>query len=97
MKTITFHEEAESEVIEAAQFYESKSDGLGAAFLDAIEKTIEDVLANPLTYPLISKEIRRKILNRFPYSFLYVIEDEVIRVIAVAHQKRRPKYWYNRK
>ena len=59
--------------------------------------TIEDVLANPLTYPLISKEIRRKLLDRFPYSFLYVIEDEVIRVIAVAHQKRRPKYWYNRK
>lgn len=36
MKTLTFHEKAESEIIEAAQFYESKSDGLGASFLDAI-------------------------------------------------------------
>lgn len=96
MKTLTFHEEAESEVMEAAQYYESRSIGLGASFLDIIEKTIEEVRKNPTAYQLISKEVRRKVLDRFPYSFLYVIEGDFIRVIAVAHQKRRPAYWRNR-
>ncbi|MCJ7615596.1 MAG: type II toxin-antitoxin system RelE/ParE family toxin [Desulfobacterales bacterium] len=97
MMHLTFHEEAESEVDEVARYYESRSFGLGASFLDTIEKAIEEILARPTAYQLVSKDVRRKLLGRFPYSFLYVIEEDVIRVIAVAHQKRRPKYWSNRK
>ncbi len=96
MMNLTFHVEAEAEVMEAARYYESRSLGLGASFLDKIENTMEEILATPTTYPLISKEVRQKLIDRFPYSFLYVIEEDLIRVIAVAHQKRRPEYWRNR-
>lgn len=42
---------------------------------------------------LVGDEVRHKLLIRFPYSILYVIEPDRIRVVAVAHQKRRPGYW----
>ena len=97
MMKLTFHEEAESEVAEAVQYYERRSVGLGASFIDVIEKAIDEVRDNPTAHQLISKEVLRKLLDPFPYSFLYVIEDDTIRVIAVAHQKRRPVYWRNRR
>ena len=96
MKKLTFHEEADEEVIEAARYYEERAFGLGVSFLDEIENTIEKISANPEAYQLVSDEVRHKPLRRFPYSLLYVIEATIIRVVAVAHQKQRPGYWQYR-
>ena len=34
--------------------------------------------------------------NHFPYNVLYSIERDLIVIVAVAHQKRRPTYWRTR-
>lgn len=96
MRAVTFHEEAAAEVVEAAKYYEERVSGLGLLFLSAVEEEIQNVRANPEAFQLLTQEIRHKLLNRFPYSLLYVIEPNVIRVIAVAHHKRRPGYWSHR-
>ncbi len=44
-----------------------------------------------------SREIRRCVLPKFPYYVAYeVLASEVI-VLAVAHARRRPFYWINRR
>jgi plasmid stabilization system protein ParE len=96
MRKVTIHEEADAEVNEAAKYYEEREPSLGLLFLAAVEEAVEKVLANPEAFQLVGDEIRRKIIGRFPYSLLYVIEPDRIRVIAVAHQKRRPGYWSHR-
>jgi toxin ParE1/3/4 len=97
MRKITFHEEADSEIHEAALYYEERTADLGLAFLDEVEKTSERILAHPMAYQRVTEEVRQALVARFPYSILYVIEsDEHIRVIAVAHLKRRPGYWRKR-
>ena len=93
MRKVTFHEDAETEMNEAARYYEERALGLGMSFLDAIEEAVDQVLADPEAYQLVGDEVRHKILRRFPYSVLYAIEPDRIRVMAVAHQKRRPGYW----
>ena len=35
-------------------------------------------------------------LKRFPYTLHYRVVGEVIDILAVAHQKRRPGYWHKR-
>jgi len=35
-------------------------------------------------------------IKRFPYSLIHTIADDEIRVLAVAHQSRRPGYWRQR-
>ena len=70
--------------------------GLGLLFLAAVEEATKKVLANPEAFQPVSDEIRHKLISRFPYSLLYVIEPDRIRIIAVAHQKRRPGYWSRR-
>jgi plasmid stabilization system protein ParE len=96
MRKVTLHEEADAEVNEAAKFYEERVPGLGLLFLAAVEEAVEKVLANPEAFQLVGDEIRHKLIRRFPYSLLYVTEPDRIRVIAVAHQKRRPGYWSHR-
>jgi plasmid stabilization system protein ParE len=97
MRKITFHEDADSEAHEAALYYEERATDLGLAFLDEIEKSSQRILANPMAYQRVGGEVWQAPVARFPYTILYVIEpDEHIRVIAVAHQKRRPGYWRGR-
>ncbi|PXF56975.1 MAG: plasmid stabilization protein [Deltaproteobacteria bacterium] len=93
MRRVAFHPEADNEVIEAARYYETRSAGLGFSFLIELDSSIEQVVANPEAYQLVSEDVRRKPFRRFPHSLLYVIEVDRIRVVAVAHQKRRPNYW----
>ena len=97
MKRAAFHEDAEREVIEAAQYYESRAAGLGLSFLLDVEDVVEQIRANPTAFQCIAGEVRHKLLRRFPYSVLYAIEPDRIRILAVGHQRRRPGYWRYRR
>ena len=52
------------------------------------------------TYPFaateIEPDIRRCLLDRFPYALIYGIEGEMILLIAVAHTRRDLHYWIDR-
>ena len=41
--------------------------------------------------------IRRALVQRFPYALPFEAHSNQIRVLAVAHDKRRPLYWLNRR
>ena len=96
MKLITFHPEALSEFTEVAEFYESRSEGLGFALLDEVERSLGQIASMPEACQLIGKRARRKPLLRFPYNLVYAVYPDRIRVVAFAHQKRRPFYWRRR-
>jgi len=96
MKNIFLHEDAEAELIEAARYYEELSIGLGTAFLGDVDKAATGIRANPEACQLVGRLVRRKVLSRFPYNLFFVVETDRIRILAVAHHKRRPGYWRRR-
>lgn len=96
MILITFHSEADAEVTEAAQFYETRSPGLGSALLDEVQRSLDQMATTPEAYQQIGKRVRRKPLWRFPYNLVYAVYPDRIRIVASAHQKRRPFYWRKR-
>ncbi len=95
-RLLVIHEAAEAEINEAADFYDSRSPGLGTAFIDEIERGIRSISEFPEATPLIRVRVRKKIVARFPYSLIYSVRPDVIRILAVAHHKRRPFYWHHR-
>ena len=97
MKRASFHELAEFELNDAAVFFESKTAGLGVRFLSAVEKAVAEIQQHPQSSPIILKEIRRKLVRKFPFSIMFTIKPDQIRILAVANQKRRPFYWRARK
>ncbi|MBF0502389.1 MAG: type II toxin-antitoxin system RelE/ParE family toxin [Candidatus Riflebacteria bacterium] len=93
---IGFHPDADAEVTEAARYYELRVPGLGADLLNEIDQALDQIMLNPESSPLIGRRVRRKYLWRFPYNLIYAILPDRIRIVACAHQKRRPFYWRKR-
>jgi plasmid stabilization system protein ParE len=94
---ITFTPAARHELIEAQDWYENESPGLGRSFRAAVDAAIRQVGANPRQFPIIYKSIRRALLHRFPYALFFVIEpDETLTVLACFHGSRNPAHWQAR-
>ena len=83
---------SEEEMTEAALFYEAASNQLGTDFLDDVQGAINRVCNYPLAGEAITSELRRTLLHRFPFSLIYAVEENVIVIIAVAHESRRPAW-----
>jgi len=91
-----FHPAAEFELDEAAQWYEDRREGLGLLFLTAVRDKIADLLLAPERWRLVNGS-RRVLLGRFPYAIVYrEVSDDELEIVAVAHYRRRPKYWARR-
>jgi plasmid stabilization system protein ParE len=96
-RRISFHPLAEQELNEATSYYNAASPGLGTAFLDEVEHAVKQILEHPEAAPLVNRVVRRKLVRRFPYSVMYSVQTDTIRILAIANQKRRPFYWRGRK
>jgi plasmid stabilization system protein ParE len=94
---LSIHESAEIEINEAVDFYEMECRGLGSVFIDILESAIDNIFLFPEASQVLRGEVRRKVLRKFPYSVLYSVRPDEIRILAVAHQKKRPFYWRSRR
>jgi plasmid stabilization system protein ParE len=81
---------ARAELIEAQDWYEGEATGLGRRFRQAVDALIERMTDNPRQFPVVLKNVRRALLRRFPYSLFFVVEDDVLIVIACFHASRNP-------
>lgn len=89
--TVIFEPDAEQEIIEAFQWYEEQSFGLGGEFLRAVKQCEAILSRNPLQYQIQYREVRRTFLRRFPYALHYIIEENTGAVLACFHFRRDPK------
>ena len=93
---VVSHPEAEDELEGAVLLYEARQPGLGDAFLDEFERTLQRVMASPERWRKVPGGNRKLNFNRFPYAIIYGMRDEVIYIKAVMHLHRRPFYWKHR-
>ena len=96
VKPVTFHPEAGAEVMDAVEYYENRVTGLGFDLIGEVERAIEQISESPEASQMIGRRARRKPLWRFPYNIIYAAYTDRIRIVAFAHQKRRPFYWCKR-
>ena len=93
---LSFHREARKEARDALLFYREIDPALAAEFLEIYESAIAQILAVPLGCAVVIGQARSKVLRKYPYTIFYRFDTSEVRIIAVAHQKRRPEYWLNR-
>ena len=95
---VYFEDEAEAEYLEASQIYAGEADALAGEFEAEVERCAALILEHPKAAPLLKgRVLRRKVLRRFPYSLLYAVETDRIRIVALAHHRSRPGYWRHRR
>lgn len=71
MYTLRFLPEVEDDVIAGYAWYEERSRGLGEELLRIFYACSGELLTNPLLYPKIHRNFRRRLLRRFPYAIYF--------------------------
>jgi plasmid stabilization system protein ParE len=95
-KRLRIHSQAQQEIHEAFDWYFKRSFQTAEAFLDEIGKSLSQIVSHPKLYPAYLHHTRRRILKGFPYSVIFQEKEDTLRVLAIAHAKRRPGYWRSR-
>ncbi|SRR6266478_1224034 len=95
-RRISVRPEAQIEIKATALWYESRLRGLGSRFRDELRSTLRHIADNPLRFPSIGQDLRRALRHRFPYALYFVVKPDVVIIVAVLSQHRRPGSWQNR-
>ncbi len=96
MTSIVFDPDAKAEFLTALRYYENCQPGLGRHFKIFVQSALQKIAKTPFQYRMIYAPFRRYLLPKFPYAIIFSIEPDHIRIIAVAHIKRKPGYWLRR-
>jgi plasmid stabilization system protein ParE len=78
----------EADVAEAAEWYETQRPGLGARFVSTVQSADKLLLANPLHCSVRFSDVRRLNLADFPYGIFFFLDDDVIVILGVLHNRR---------
>lgn len=91
--TLSVHPAAEDDMSKAAAFYEREgSPALAARFIKEFKRICELLIARPEIGAIRTRGKRGIAMNMFPYTVIYRIVGDDIRVLVVKHDRRRPGY-----
>ena len=92
--------EAENDVIEIADWYNSRSEGLGDRFVEEFLAILDALAINPLIHSRRHprKNIRWRYPTSFPYKVIYEVSEQerIVVVAAVLHAARHDREWRRR-
>ncbi len=93
---LELHPEAEQEYRDAYTWYRERSFPAAERFENAIERALEQIQKPPDRWPVYHSRFRKYMLREFPYKIFYRCDAWRTFVLAIAHGRRRPRYWMGR-
>lgn len=78
-------------------WYFNQSEKVANRFESAVNAAIKSVCKNPYFYATSYNDLREKVLKKFPFSIVYLIDElnETILIVSIFHHKREPGRKYN--
>jgi plasmid stabilization system protein ParE len=92
-------EPALDEAAAALRYHSAIGREVGAERAAELARSLDLVTSQPRAWAPTGPrraDLRRRVLARFPYSIVYRVEGDLVRVLAVMHQRQRPGYWRDR-
>ncbi|MSP62769.1 MAG: type II toxin-antitoxin system RelE/ParE family toxin [Myxococcales bacterium] len=96
MRSIIFRPDAAADVDEAYRWYEAQRAGLGEELLARVQAALNAIGEALLACPILHRDTRRALIDRFPYGIFFRVYDANIVVVAVLHAGRHPRTWRRR-
>jgi len=93
---VVFSSEAETDALAAFRFYEDRREGLGERLRDHLGMALGRIQTSPEMSPIIYRDLRRKLVERFPYAIFYRVYPGLVYVVAIMHAKQNPAIWKRR-
>jgi plasmid stabilization system protein ParE len=91
---------AQADLAKASGWYDAQQPGLGLDFLRSVDRVIARIeislrMGSPVP-GIQDADVRRVLVRRFPYHVVYIELPDRAQVLAIAHHRRRPRYWVGR-
>ena len=96
MKKIVL-QQAFEELNDAIAYYEEQQAELGLRLKDEVDQHVNWILGNSTVPQIRRGGYRRVNLKVFPYHIAYIIREDTLWILAIAHGHRKPEYWIKRK
>ncbi len=84
---LVISDEAGADIANAVLWYEEQA-GIGADFVAALDKRLSFIEQQPLAIAIVDHDIRRAVIDRFPYNIYFMVNGSFIDVLAVWHGSR---------
>ena len=100
--SVQYHPEARAEFVEAVLWYAKQRKVVGVRFRAAARQTVRSVTLYPESAPVWPGWDRLPVVRAvhlqkpWPYRVVYFVDDFRLQIVAVAHDKRLPRYWEHR-
>lgn len=101
MKPVRYAPEARDEFLDALRWYAERSLPATKRFDEYVSKAEAAIREAPHQWPRVTGvatelDVRRRLVEGFPFAVVDVELETVVLILAVAHGKRRPGYWRKR-
>jgi toxin ParE1/3/4 len=93
---VVFRRAARAEFDDAANWYEQRRAGLGAAFTAAVQQVLDQIADQPDFYARVYQDVREALVSGYPYCVYFREEPDRILVLSVFHTARDPSVWQGR-
>lgn len=97
MLELSVHPEVEGDYEAALTWYLARSRKAAIGFIKEVVRIIESIQENPESNPSFDDRHRYALLKKYPFSIIYRLDSDRIRVIALAHSKRSEEFWRKRR
>lgn len=91
--TARFLSPALQELASAAEWYESKAEGLGDRFLRQVDQAVTKIEQFPDSWKRITTRHRRYKIPNYPYELIYEVKLDEILICAVRDQRSDWESW----
>ena len=95
-RQVRYHPLFDSDVREAACWYDQRAAGLGDRFVELVRQCATDVIANPERCAKSQSGCRYIRLRRFPYVLIFDFVNEGLLMLGVLHTARSMEKWRER-
>ena len=95
-RRLEFRPDASADVAEAFAWYEAMQVGLGQQFESDLDRTLQQIATMPEAGRTVHRQLRRGLLQRFPFAVYYVVEVAAVVIRGVLHTSRHPREWRRR-
>ena len=89
-------DDAEDDLLNANNWYQTKEHGLGDRFLSSVQDGLTLIRQHPEIFPVSVVECRRALISKFPFEIIYEKKENRIVVYSVFNCSQNPQKWKSR-
>lgn len=93
---IVLSDDAETDFNNSWQYYFDENPKIADSFFKNINQSLAVIKRNPYSFPIVYRNVRKYVVNKFPFVIYYITEDSSVIVVAMFHTSRNPEIWNKR-